>query len=269
MEWLEGEDLGGMSVLFLEEKVAEAIEFLRRNEPRDGYYVVKFSGGKDSIVLYDIVKRAGVRHKVYYNFTTIDPPELARFIRRYYSEVEWIIPQRNFFSWLKRVGPPTKAKRWCCVKLKHIIPKGARHVVLGIRAEESWKRARRGRVVYNKETRTIDYYPIFYFTEADVWEYIEREGLKYPSLYDEGFDRLGCVVCPYVCRSGLLERHRERWGMFYDAFERCCREYFEGRREWYEAMGVRSFEEFLEAWYRGERGVKVLEAGKAQLARLW
>ena len=251
-----------MSVLFLDEKVEEAIEFLRRNEPKDGDgYIVKFSGGKDSIVLYDIVKKAGVKYKVYYNFTTIDPPELTRFIKKYYPEIEWIVPKRNFFSWLKRVGPPTKAKRWCCVKLKHIIPKGAKHVVLGIRAEESYKRAKRERIVYNSETKTIDYYPIFHFMEMDIWDYIEREGLPYPSLYDEGFDRLGCVVCPFICRPGLLEMHRKRWGPFYDAFERACKVYFERKREWYERMGVRSVEELLEAWYRGERGTKNVEIG--------
>jgi phosphoadenosine phosphosulfate reductase len=247
-----------MSVLFLDEKVEEAIEFLRKNEPEDGY-VVKFSGGKDSIVLYDIVKKSGVRYKVYYNFTTIDPPEVARFIKKYYPEVEWIIPKRNFFTWLKRVGPPTKAKRWCCTKLKHIIPKGAKHVVLGIRAEESYKRARRERIVYNSETKTVDYYPIFHLTEVDIWEYIKKEGLSYPSLYDEGFDRIGCVVCPFICGSKLLEMHRKRWKAFYDAFERACKVYFERKRDWYESVGVKSVEELLSAWYRGERGTKYME----------
>jgi len=247
-----------MSVLFLDEKVEEAIEFLRKNEPEDGY-VVKFSGGKDSIVLYDIVKKSGVRYKVYYNFTTIDPPEVARFIKKYYPEVEWIIPKRNFFTWLKRVGPPTKAKRWCCTKLKHIIPKGAKHVVLGIRAEESYKRARRERIVYNSETKTVDYYPIFYFTEVDIWEYIKKEALSYPSLYDEGFDRISCVVCPFICGSKLLEMHRKGWKAFYDAFERACKVYFERKRDWYESVGVKSVEELLSAWYRGERGTKYME----------
>jgi len=247
-----------MSVLFLNEKVEEAIEFLRKNEPEDGY-VVKFSSGKDSIVLYDIVKKSGVRYKVYYNFTTIDPPEVARFIKKYYPEVEWIIPKRNFFTWLKRVGPPTKAKRWCCTKLKHIIPKGAKHVVLGIRAEESYKRARRERIVYNSETKTVDYYPIFHLTEVDIWEYIKKEGLSYPSLYDEGFDRIGCVVCPFICGSKLLEMHRKRWKAFYDAFERACKVYFERKRDWYESVGVKSVEELLSAWYRGERGTKYME----------
>lgn len=29
-----------------------------------------------------------------------------------------------------------------------------------------------------------------------MWEYIDREKLPYPELYDKGYKRLGCIFCP-------------------------------------------------------------------------
>lgn len=237
-------------VMWLKEKVEEAIEFLRANEGEG--YIVKFSGGKDSIVMLDVVRRAGVKHVVRYNFTGLEPPEVLRFIREEYSEVEWVRPRHTFWYWVRKIGPPTKAKRWCCTKLKHAASRDekGRKIVVGVRAEESWRRRERGRVSWNMDGKNWVYAPIFYFTEADVWEYIEERGLSYPVLYDEGFERIACVVCPFLCgHERLLRMHMERWPGFYRAFERVVREYFEGRAEWFRRMGVSSVEEYLERWY--------------------
>ena len=57
----------------------------------DGYYVA-FSGGKDSIVMLDLVRRAKVRHTVNYHITTVDPPELVYYIRKNYPGIRWNRP---------------------------------------------------------------------------------------------------------------------------------------------------------------------------------
>ena len=257
--------------MFLNYKVQEALRFLKENEPPEGY-VVKFSGGKDSIVTYDLVKKAGVKHEVYYNFTTLDPPEVLRFMKEYYPEVKWIKPKRSFWQWLVRVGPPTKMKRWCCTKLKHAAnPREAkRRIIVGVRAEESWKRAKRGRISYNPDGRNYVYAPIFHFTEEDVWCYIEEYNLPYPSLYDEGFNRVACVVCPFLCGNDrLLEKHKERWRKYYEKFEKCVAEYFERKRPFYESIGVKNVRELLEKWYKGLPVAEEPEEGKSFDGSLW
>ncbi|GAH60807.1 unnamed protein product, partial [marine sediment metagenome] len=54
-------------------KVEEAIEFLQENEPVEGYYLA-FSGGKDSVVIYDLAEKAGVKFDAHYCVSPIDPP---------------------------------------------------------------------------------------------------------------------------------------------------------------------------------------------------
>lgn len=241
--------------MFLNHKVAEAIEFLRENEPPEGYDV-KFSGGKDSIVMYDIVKKAGVKHTIFYNFTTIDPPEVTRFILKKYPEIVWLRPKRTFFQYLMQAGLPTKVKRWCCTKLKHRIHAGdaSRHKVLGIRAEESKNRAERGwKSEFADGKKTTAYSPIFHFTEGDVWDYIDANSLAYPSLYDEGFSRIGCVICPYICRSGgILEMHKRKWPQFYRKFEEVVADYYNKRRDFYESVEIFSASEMLDRWYKSQ-----------------
>ena len=68
------------------DKVAEAIQLLREHEPPEGYYLC-FSGGKDSVVIYDLAVKAGVKFDAHHNVTTVEPPELMKFIRDHYPNV--------------------------------------------------------------------------------------------------------------------------------------------------------------------------------------
>ena len=61
------------------DKVQRAIDLVRSFEPPDKYYLA-YSGGKDSIVVEAILRMAGVGYEIHYNMTTVDPPELVRFV---------------------------------------------------------------------------------------------------------------------------------------------------------------------------------------------
>jgi len=178
------------------DKVAMAIDRIKAFEPPEGYYVA-FSGGKDSVVLLDLVKRSGVKFDAHYNITGIDPPELYYFIRDNFPEVERHRPEITIWSLIvKKMMPPTRLVRYCCEYLKE---RGGtdRTVVTGVRWAESNKRSkRRLHEACFRNSRKHYLNPIIDWSDADVWEYIKSVGLKYCGLYDEGFKRLGCIGCP-------------------------------------------------------------------------
>lgn len=127
------------------DKVQAAVDRLRSFEPPDGYYVA-FSGGKDSQCIYHLCKRAGVKFDAHYHVTSVDPPELVRFIRTQYPDVKLDFPRdeggRVITMWNlipRKHMPPTRRVRYCCEQLKESGGKG-RVTVTGVRWAESYRR---------------------------------------------------------------------------------------------------------------------------------
>ena len=239
----------------VEEMTAEAIQYLRANEPPEGYFV-GFSGGKDSIVTLKRCQLAGVKHTAYYSCTRIDPPEVVKFIKKHYPDVVWLFPKESFWSAIKRKAPPLRNQRWCCDLLKKEPAKDIplRVRIMGVRAEESAKRAGRPRSDRSKKYNVTFIKPIFYWKEWHVWELIEAHRLAYPDLYNEGFERIGCVVCPMMMHKNQakVKMHRDRWPGMWKAFDHAIGEWFDKKRnespEW---RGHAAKEEYKAAYYRG------------------
>lgn len=198
-----------------ESRILRAVELLKKHEPPSGYYLA-FSGGKDSVAIKKLAQISGVRFQPVYNQTTIDPPELVRFIKEHHKDVLWDIPEHG--NMLKRVVekpalPPTRRVRWCCEEYKEHGGEG-RIKIMGVRKSESPARKIRWKEVtvdHNKDTIVC---PIVFWTDEHVWEFIKHYSLPYCSLYDEGWSRLGCVGCP------LNNQSRKKEFIRWPAFER-------------------------------------------------
>lgn len=131
----------------LKKKVADSVRFLQSFSPAppDKYWLA-FSGGKDSIVLKKVADLAGVEYEAHYSVTSVDPPELMRYIKRYHPDVIWDHPKdkdgRVQTMWTliaDHTLPPTRQIRYCCKVLKESSGKN-RITLTGVRWAESINR---------------------------------------------------------------------------------------------------------------------------------
>lgn len=208
----------------LQSKIEYSIALLRKCEqmaldydPDNGFYLA-FSGGKDSQVLYHLAVMAGVKFKAHMNLTSIDPPDVIRFVKRNYPDVELIKPKMSIYDMaLKKHLLPTRTMRWCCAGLKEMSGAG-KVTLIGIRHAESARRSKRNEVETGNRKFSGDFdqfsehkekmvtcvggkdkilvSPIINWTERDVWGFLNDNGIEHCSLYDEGYTRIGCILCP-------------------------------------------------------------------------
>lgn len=86
------------------------------------------------------------------NFTSVDPPQVIRFVRNYYPDVITHAPEKSIYQLAVERGIlPSMRVRWCCADLKEQAGAG-KVTLIGIRKQESARRAKRHEVeVSNKK----------------------------------------------------------------------------------------------------------------------
>lgn len=195
------------------------------------FYIVGYSGGKDSDLVYHIWKVALSRiekssKKVADNLqwvinfanTSNDTSDTYKRIKALPEDRLRILnPDVGFYQWVtsvKNYMAPTVLMRNCCSTYKEgqiyksYDLKRPTIQVLGVRKYESPKRS--GYDFYMDG----DYYekvlgknslpsgwaimaPAINFRDEDVWLYLMKHAIPFNRQYRLGFNRCGCLICPY------------------------------------------------------------------------
>ena len=195
-----------------EKKVESAIKLLRAIPTNDGPIEISYSTGKDSDVILELAKMAGIDYVAIYKNTTIDRPGSLKHAKEVGAQI--ITPAKNMLQLIEENGWPSMWMRFCCRFLKEYKVKD--RAVQGIRRSESKNRSKRYKEpevcrVYNKKDKVRIYLPILEWTDEDVERFIKERGIKcHPHYYDENGKfhverRVGCIGCPLQADKGKAD----------------------------------------------------------------
>lgn len=195
------------------------IQFIReqyeRYAPHGFSFICAFSGGKDSILLLDLVSKAlsPSDFTVVFSNTgmeleaTLDAVEKAKkhWPQLRFEEAKCHMDPSD--SWTE-FGPPGQRLRWCCtvhksvptmIKLREITGNyNAKAVVYdGVRAEESIRRSKYDKIsIGAKNISQINCHAVLEWNTAELYSYLLSHELLLNDAYRAGLFRVGCMVCP-------------------------------------------------------------------------
>ena len=207
---------------------------------------ISFSGGKDSAVVAYLVKEAFPVHTFPLVFadTDLEFDETIDYAKNFAKKYGFkiIIPksEKKFFDLFNELGPPSRYMRWCCTTQKAVpfakFYKNKSNAITfdGIRRKES--KTRIGYRIVRKNPKLIkqtNISPIIEWSEFDVWLYGQWKKILQNPLYDYGFSRMGCWMCPNSSDLSIFLTkgiHPELWKGWENALLEYAREHNRDRK---------------------------------------
>lgn len=176
---------------------------------------VSFSGGKDSTVVSDLVRKALANPSIIHIFgnTTLEFPHTYEYVARFRAEnrktpmLRAENKEQDFFNLCETFGPPSRALRWCCTifktgfigeKIKSTFADRKKVLTFyGIRRSESTSRSKYERSSEGEKiSKQLVASPIIDWIDYDIWLYILSTKIDFNDAYRLGYTRVGCWCCP-------------------------------------------------------------------------
>lgn len=209
--------------------VKKIVKEYEKFKSRLDIFHVAYSGGKDSAVLLDLIKKALPvgSFVVIFGDTGMEFPDTYDVVQRTKAQCEadgtpFYIARSHFEpcdSW-KLFGPPSKTLRWCCsvhkstpqtLKMREILGKDCYTGMdfVGVRKHESLARSTYEYENYGKKQKgQYSYNPILEWTSAEIWLYIFMNDITINAAYKRGNSRAGCLLCPMSSGSSDYVRRK-------------------------------------------------------------
>lgn len=190
--------------------------YINYRDKVDVFYVA-FSGGKDSVVAFDLVQRALPHNemKVLFGDTGMEFPDTYQVMDLIKEKcrklgIEFLRASSKLTTeqtW-KLFGPPAVTNRWCCSvhktspQIMLLQKQTGKHgftgmAFTGIRGDESITRSEYDDVSFGSKHRgQYSCHPILEWNSAELFDYIYQEQLTINEAYKKGNTRAGCLVCP-------------------------------------------------------------------------
>lgn len=211
----------------------ESVEFIKNYLVDSDFeqIIQSHSGGKDSVLEFHIFNKALEQLKeenieVYkrvddcwlVNFanTSNDTADTYKLVKKL-PRLNILNPEMGYYQWItqkKKYRTPTRLMRSCCSTYKEgqltkYYDNNKKILMFtGLRKYESTKRAKYDYVmdydfnvnIHGKSTMPktwVTLAPCVEWHDEEVWLYLLKENLEYNKMYNLGFHRCGCLICPY------------------------------------------------------------------------
>lgn len=176
-----------------------------------------FSAGKESMVMYSLIKKSNIPVNVLTVVTGVEFPEDIAFIQKMRKEIEadslfeyyyYQDTGEKVINMLNKQKKLSAADPWCRVDFKRKLKsKGTEEIYKGedfvayegSRWHENDFRRRHPKVNFISDyDHQVWIHPLAEWNSFEIWLYIFKQGLMINPVYFKGFQRTTCWLCPIV-----------------------------------------------------------------------
>jgi len=191
-----------VETLNFKEKVDRSLQLIREAYEKYGDgLVVANSLGKDSVVVWDLVKRVDTNIRGFIVTTRFKPVETVAFMNEEVARYPELKVYKNDAQVPDRLYETDPDK--CCDLLK-VEPVKRAVEEMGVTCWVTGLRCTEGRTrtdfqeIEERDKGLIKLNPILIWKEREVWQYLAVYGVKVNPLYAKGYRSLGCEPCSKI-----------------------------------------------------------------------